>query len=525
MSQLMTRLRARRDGNRWVLSAERELADVLAEISEQPLQFSANPDIAMWELELLKARYALSVAQISAINAFCAHCREFSNQPHEALLEGPPTLVKQAASYALNGVPSPVAGWRLLLALMVATPLALCATLWAAISLATEGAKVRLQHAPALPFIHGELSTRTRHLLRCLTQANYTGDVVVVGRPRQSLTSLERQIRAEFGLRVRLRRCFRSQDVLRAFGQTPRLLHAALQQTIPAKPDLRELAGAMTRMFLGHAAVHCWRRQSLSLSRAVYGHTGTADISMLERVQQSAGCLTTHYVHGVSHGANFVAFSSVGIFQCAHDAAWHRRLGGYGCAIALPSSRPSKMSVVATPTWVVLSNIIHPMNASYRANGARDELRFISLVSDAISIGAARPGALLWRAHPIFDAQPTTVRDKIARALTAAGFQMWPAARHRSDLSDIELAISSPSTAAIDFLRAGVPTFICALEPTAKGSVYEVFPQAGTDASHMAECLARPLDEAFEQTWTRVGPSAAPTWAQLLKRDLIDEPT
>jgi hypothetical protein len=471
------------------------------------------------DLELAKAWRALSLPDRAAAEAFARKCLAAPSAEHLTSCRGEPQAFRAAVRAAMarggarlrGSITANLAlGARLSLAVIMATAL----LAWTALVLLSEGRRLRPRRVRALAVMHGELSTRTRHLLRALQAEHASGEIILVGRPRASLASLRQAVRCEFGFRARLIRCFEPRDVIAAALHLPRTVKETFDAARAYAARSRDLAGIVYRISLGRASEAWCARHQPQANVAVFAHTGAADTVLFEQALQRGGIETVHYAHGVSHGLNFHGVSNLGVFQCGHDARWHARLGGYQRTIALPAAPP----LTLTPgrrKLLVLSNLVHPMNASYRQSGTELERRFIELVKASVDAVGWGPARVTWRPHPVLYDLPHGVIDSVRESVATAGFELWGPERRADDIADFEIALSTPSTAAIDMLRLGLPVVVCFAEPPFPGVVYGVFPNVAADPAALASVLSDRdrIRLEFRETWARVGPAQAPRWS------------
>jgi hypothetical protein len=211
-------------------------------------------------------------------------------------------------------------------------------------------------------------------------------------------------------------------------------------------------------------------------------------------------------VHGVSAGLNFVGRSTLALFRCAHDAAWHARLGGYGAcrsvAAARPDLRPQSGAVR------VLTNLAHPMNVGWRAAGVAAEVEALQAVADALdAAGDAAPR--LWQPHPAVAGLPPAHRAALDAAAEKRGFlRAGPGAGEAP-----QRLICTPSTVALDLLAAGHLPVVLATQPLDPASALAHWPLLATDAATLTSACRR-LDDAaataaaWASAWERIGPAA-----------------
>ncbi|MBX3479458.1 MAG: hypothetical protein KF842_03595 [Caulobacter sp.] len=392
---------------------------------------------------------------------------------------------------------------------------------WARTILTTPRGDPLPANASLLAALHGELSNRTRHLIGLLAREAPGTPILLLGRPQLPLPAL-RQALAKEGLPgASLVRPFDLAAALAAAPAILRRLNDGARATRQAswRPPPRELAAICFRMMLGETQA-AWIRRTLGVGprTVIFGHTGVADSHLLERALQARGARTIHWVHGVSLGLNFVAGSDLGLFQCGADARWHQALGGYGLAAALPLPAPDQAT--GGEGWLLLSNLVHPMNPRFRRDGVAGEAALLEQVAAAAAI--AGQTRLVWKPHPILRTLPAEVRDAIEARAAALGFSRWP--HQGGDLArakDFQLVLSTPSTVAIDMLRLGGLPLIVGGEDLDPMSAIAQFPlRAGTieEIAAAARRLSDPAERSdlFAQAWAAVAPAAPPTLADIL---------
>lgn len=396
---------------------------------------------------------------------------------------------------------------------------------WARTILTTPAGD-RLPDVPVVAALHGEIANRTRHLIAALAAEAPETPILLLGRPQLDCATL-RQALTDAGLTGPLVRPFDLASALaalpaivRRLGEGARVLAAAEWRPAP-----RDLAAICFRVMLGETHAR-WAASHVPAGprTIVFGHTGVADSHLLERALQGGGAHTVHWVHGVSLGLNFVAGSSLGVFQCGSDARWHEVLGGYGATTSLPATAPTPAT--GGEGWLVLSNLVHPMNADYRRHGIAGEIALLEAV--AAAAGDARK---VWKPHPILGSLGLDVRDGIETRAAALGFERWPSAADLVDqaaiaraadlgrVADFEVVVSTPSTVALDALRLGVLPILYGgadLDPASAVAQLPLKADTGDDLKAAAGRLAADRAALFKAAWTAIGPGRAPTLADLL---------
>ncbi len=386
---------------------------------------------------------------------------------------------------------------------------------WARTVLTTPAGDA-LPDAPVVAALHGEIANRTRHLIAALAAEAPETPILLLGRPQLDRPALRRAL-SDAGLRGPLIRPF---DLASALAALPAILRRLAQgaRTVGAadwRPAPRDLAAICFRAMLGETHARWAARHIPARPRTVVlGHTGVADSHLLERALQARGARTVHWVHGVSLGLNFVAGSDIGLFQCGSDARWHDRLGGYGATTSLPADAPTPAT--GGDGWLVLSNLVHPMNADYRRHGIAGEVALLEAVS-----AAAADGRKVWKPHPILDSLDASVRQAIESRAAALGFSRW---REGNDLSlarGFAVVVSTPSTVALDVLKLGVFPVLYPTGPIDPDSAIARLPLRANSAEQFtlaADLLAKPAEtvRAFHIAWADIGPGREPTVADIL---------
>lgn len=386
---------------------------------------------------------------------------------------------------------------------------------WARTILTTPAGDA-LPDAPLVAALHGEIANRTRHLVDALSAEAPDAPILLLGRPQQDRASLREALLAA-GVRGPLVRPFDLASALAALPAIARRLTEGARTARAAdwRPAPRDLAAICFRVMLGETHAR-WARANVPAGprTIVFGHTGVADSHLLERALQARGGRTVHWVHGVSLGLNFVAGSDLGLFQCGSDARWHERLGGYRATASLPTDAPAPAT--GGDGWLVLSNLVHPMNADYRRHGIAGEAALLEAV--AAAAGAARK---VWKPHPILDSLGSDVRQAIEAHAATLGFTRW---RDGDDLAlarGFAVVVSTPSTIALDVLKQGVAPVLYLAGPLDPDSAIARLPLRAGSAETLrlaADVLANQAEaaRAFALAWNDIGPGREPTLADIL---------
>lgn len=360
--------------------------------------------------------------------------------------------------------------------------------------------------APLVAALHGEVANRTRHLLAALAREAPTAPVILLGRPQLPPADLRKAFLTA-GVHGPLIWPFDLVSALRALPAILRRLRegAAVLAVAAWRPAPRDLAAICFRMALGEtSAVWVRRHVPTGPSTVVFGHTGVADSHLLERAIQRQGARTVHWVHGVSLGLNFVGGSNLAVFQCGSDARWHEALGGYGRAASLPADPPQPAS--GGEGWLVLSNLVHPMNADFRRHGVAGEVALLEAV--AAAAGKARK---VWKPHPILASLDVDTRTAIERRAVELGFTRWREGDPLSGARDFAVVVSTPSTVALDVLKLGVLPILYGGGDLDPHSAIAQLPLKASSAAELKRAASAPAD--FTATWAAIAPAREPTLA------------
>lgn len=366
--------------------------------------------------------------------------------------------------------------------------------------------------------LHGEIANRTLHLINALAAEAPATPILLLGRPKGSLA----QVRAAFrerGLTDPV--LVRPWSPAAALAALPDLLRnlargAPILEAVSPPLALREQTAIAYRVALGTVSERWAKSAGDGVEAAIFGHTGLADTSLLERGLQACGARTVHWAHGVTQGWNFAGRSDLAVFQCESDARWQAALGGYGAARAFPAARPALIS--GGEGWLLLSNLAHPMNPTFQAHGVRDEIALLRTVAEAAGEAGA---AVTWKPHPVLYDLAPQVRDPVMLEARRLGLVEWDRAdRSLAGAARFATIISTPSTAALDVLRLGGLPIIFGLGDTDPAAALARFPIQVTDARGLVDAVIRLSDPtarsaAFDAAWRAVGPGRIPRLGDL----------
>ncbi|MDO9337784.1 MAG: hypothetical protein Q7T61_15425 [Caulobacter sp.] len=379
-----------------------------------------------------------------------------------------------------------------------------------------------LPDVPMVAAMHGEISNRTRHLIAALASGRPDAPILLLGRPQLERAAF-RQALSQAGVTGPLVRPFDMASALAALPAIMRRLAEGARHVGAAdwRPAARDLAAICFRVMLGETHARWVARHAPQGPRTVvFGHTGVADSHLLERALQARGARTVHWVHGVSLGLNFVAGSDLGLFQCGSDARWHQALGGYGQAASLPAEPPAPAA--GGEGWLVLSNLVHPMNAEFRRHGVAGEAALLEAVA-----AAAGAGRKVWKPHPILDSLDPSVRQAIEARAAALGFSRWPAADGLARAAEFGVVVATPSTVALDVLKLGVLPVLFGgggLDPASALAQLPLKADSAAGLTAAAACQIAARADLFAAAWTAIAPGRAPTLAELAALARSDVP-
>lgn len=481
-----------------------------------------SEDEAIWQFEWQKLLDARAERSLRVADEFARRCLRAPHRVHRvSVLEGELSTRAMRAALAAHGVRvSGLRGGRHWKRVRFGSAAILGIVAFAATALRSLFERQDdLPNTPIMIAVHGEVAMRTTHILRALAGDREPLAIIILGRPSAGLQIVRRLFAGQTGRDdLPMRRPFDFASMISSGRELrPRLAHGmALAADAALAPSFRNLVAAIYRVSLGSASAVWWRRQEFATKAVIYGHTGLADTTLLEREQQRSGVCTMHWVHGISVGSGFIAHSDIGLFQCAHDAAWHERLGGYARTCTLPAPPPECR--IGGAGWLFLSNLIHPMNPEFQRAGPAQELRALREVADAAHACGVVPREVVWKPHPIFHTMRSDVRQPVLDHVTALGFAIWSVDRPFITIADFAVVIATPSTVAIDALKLGKLPIVLATGTVDEDSAIAQFPLRASAAVDLVEGVARMVaDERalFLDTWRRIGPGMTPTLADV----------
>lgn len=311
--------------------------------------------------------------------------------------------------------------------------------------------------------LHGEYTTRTRHLLHEVSSASPAA-IIILGRSHgtpQAVRALwATRMSHAWPLDLVVRMPMSPSACIGAMLDLPRLLGGGIALSARATVRLgwRKEAAIAFRVILGATAARWWHQQGLA-GEVLFGHTGTADTMLLEEAIQNGGGESIHIVHGQATGPNFVGFSNRALFRSRHDTQAYQRLACYGHCLVQTALVP--VPVRGQSGTLLLTNLAHPMNAGYNQHGLRDELAMIDTTAAAARMLGPVAQPVLWKPHPSLAQLPQETQQALRAAAQERDITMLP-----PETDIIKLAVqnrwvvSSPSTVALDLLQEGSLTLV-----------------------------------------------------------------
>lgn len=361
--------------------------------------------------------------------------------------------------------------------------------------------------------VHGEITNRTRHVLAAASASGAISVAIVLGRPKARLSDISREWTSTFGIRsIPLCRpisiCAAIRSVPQLFRQM--LAGASILHVTGYSAAWADEIAVLYRMCLGTCSRTWWAGQHSCPAIVVYGHTGLADTSMLEKAQQVGGTKTVHWVHGISGGWNFAGYSDLGLFKCGYDAAMHERLPGYGRTCSVYQPEPDRRDIRGS-RWLLMTNYAHPTNLFSGHGSVELEVATVQAVAGAARQSGLDLADLEWRPHPAFWSMPSSIRERVMAEASATGIRMPTSDDVLPSFNLFNAIFCTPSTSAIDVLRAGILPVIVAPHQLPEHTAYGAFPLHACDAEAVVRAVAR-LNETdaasrfYDDAWERLRP-------------------
>lgn len=379
---------------------------------------------------------------------------------------------------------------------------------------APQGPPVRLPEDALLIAVHGEVTNRTRHVLRMAAGSGRPVVALILGRPCADLSEIRAQF-AEQGLEDAV--LLRPLDLSAGLRSLPRALRraqagmASMLRTGFA-PTWEDEIGILYRILLGETHASWWKALERRGGIVYYGYTGTADVDALERAQQEDGVFTVHCVHGVCDGRNFTGHSSLAVFQCAHDAQVNAGFGTYGLTASLPVRRPRPW-IRGAGDWLILTNFVHPTNPFAGQGAEAYEREVIEAVAWAADQLGWPPSRVTWRPHPAFWRMPRSMTAPLLARAEKLGLRVSRAGEPMPDLRDASVVISVASTTVLDALQVGVLPIIYAPQPLSPDVLYAVLPGLARTRAELVAAITvlddpGRAEDRYQQTHEIAGPGS-----------------
>ncbi len=365
--------------------------------------------------------------------------------------------------------------------------------------------------------LHGELSTRTRHVLKALATADPSVDaIVLLGRLRRSPIKVSRLwIEAGFHSLPPIVVPCSNRAVFAALRDMPMLWRGGWRtagSSLGLGLGWRDWAGICFRVWHGAIMARWWSMQPGTKGlQVVFGCSGTADTVLLERSIKATDGLSVHAVHGQSVGPIFLGFSDVALFRSRHDAIQMNRSGGYGrCSWQVaPFATPRR----GENGVFLLSNLVHPMNPDFRRHGPTHELSVLAAVSGAASKLGSAALPLLWKPHPVISDLPAQQAEALRAQAAAMGFRELPSGASAAEVAGKSLwVVATPSTVALDLLQTGVLSVMIDPRSTLLDSALAILPRSACSVEELAHVLASLRDPSAYAThanaaFNEIGPA------------------
>jgi hypothetical protein len=375
--------------------------------------------------------------------------------------------------------------------------------------------------SPTIVALHGEDTTRTRHLRSAVvnhreTHSNAPLPLVLLGRPSATVESTLAGLDPNSDLRDHpVMRPLSFGSYLRAFPAMIGHMFRSVGQAAKYRGRIpfKERIAIAYRMAQGAVYTQWWSEAcggAVVLS-ALFGHTGNADSSQLERRMQGHGIRTAHIVHGTNVGWSFAGLSDVAIFPSGADAKLGRSLPAYAKCTHLSLDRPDVSP--GNGKWALLTSYTHLQHPSYRADGAVADIALVRLVAKAAEKLEQKPVDILWRPHPQINLVDPREKERLEKAVQDAGFLRWSDDLPYESLGEFSAAITTPSTVLTDALRLGQPAIVASMTPLQSDLLYSQHPLLVRNGKELNDALSRILDTiergaAFEEAWQAIEPGA-----------------
>ncbi|MFZ1742041.1 MAG: hypothetical protein WAT93_04260 [Pontixanthobacter sp.] len=390
--------------------------------------------------------------------------------------------------------------------------------------------------AHAVAALHCEDTTRTRHLRTALVRhremhPDQILPVILLGRPAARVSQAWRYVdpRAELRSHPTVRPLSFG-SFLRAISAMEAHIFSGVRQTArySGAISFRDRIAMSYRMMQGAVHAKWWQAASggLNIRYALFGHTGNADTSQLERAMQANGTRTMHVVHGTNIGWPFAGLSDVAVFPSGADARLGASLPAYRRCIHLPLQRPEVS--VGDGNWALLTSYTHLQHPSFADEGSTLDIRLVDYVRKAAERLGQDPAKIYWRPHPQIELVDQAEKARLVAAVAQAGFTRWPDDLPYARLGAFSAVITSPSTAVTDALRLGQPAIIASMSPLQRDLLYCAYPlliegdQFAARLEPLVAAITQVIEmqsrrKAFRQAWASIEPGSEATVGRLLE--------
>ncbi|MFN3845082.1 MAG: hypothetical protein ACK4RZ_04540 [Paracoccaceae bacterium] len=364
--------------------------------------------------------------------------------------------------------------------------------------------------------VHGEVSTRTRHVLAALNLADPPiAAIILLGRSRNHSRVVERLWSKQgFGPLPPLVVPYSRAAVFAALADFPNLWRDGWRTAArgPGHPSVIEWTAAGFRAWYGAVMMRWWTLQAVRPGcEVIFGITGTADTALLERAIQTGGGHTVHAVHGQLVGPNLLGFSDLALFRSQHDAMAMSRCNSYGRATiqATLQAKPTR----GARGLLLLTNLAHPMNPRFKRAGISDELAVLTVAAEVARRLGPEAEPMLWKPHPVIASLP----DDQAAALRRCAADLGWRELHADTAAYSELAakwvVATPSTVALDLLQDGILSVIVDFNGTLLDTALSEMPVSECTTEDLLRVLQSLDDPAvystiYARTWAAIGPAA-----------------
>ncbi len=370
-----------------------------------------------------------------------------------------------------------------------------------------------------LAAVHGEWSTRSSHLISSINKGGREVDgIILLGRlkvnPGEIKLLWQSKGIGDHVLKLPFLIPVSPKAFLKTILNLPFLLRSGLQSSreIPLVLPFREMVAISFRVIQGDIAANWWQHTfDNPKAKILFGITGTADTTCLERAMQNDNCQTFHFVHGQAVGPNFVAFSDFAVFRSKYDADLYDRVGCYGRCLYQKSFLQCGRR--GNTGLFLLSNLAHPLNPGYRRSPLRDEIKLIEFVGAVARSIGKQAYPLYWKPHPVIQQLPLSEQKEIREIASKHGFvEVLASEDSYSFASKCHWVLVSPSTIALDLLVAGLLSVV--LDP--QGSILDTalckFPNVPFDINEVVSYLdkiddRRSYNEDLSLTFSSILPA------------------